>query len=161
MDHCKLWLLAHAFKCEHIFYLLNLKDICMFSHLIMCSWLGIPVRVLRPGQLFREMQYFEKDIELFTNLTKRFRLWRNQVLELENIWKKYLWKSDILRKDTSQDWSWTALSMFLSIEIIAIVLKYRNNIIWVFWHNALRAISVLSIRNMFCWLWCNLFLHGS
>ena len=161
MDHCKLWLLAHVFKCEHIFNLLNLKDICMFSHLIMCSWLGIPVRVLRPGQLFREMQYFQKDIELFTNLTKIFCLWRNQVLELENIWKKYLWKSDILRKDTSQDWSWTALSMFLSIEIIAIVLKFRNNIIWVFWHNALRAISVLSIRNMFCWLWCNLFLHGS
>ena len=68
MGHCRLWVLAHAFKCEHILYLLNLKDICIFSHLIMHSWLGIPVRVLSPGYLFMEMQYFQKEFEFFTNL---------------------------------------------------------------------------------------------
>ena len=35
MDHSKQRVLAHAFKCEHILYLSNLKDIYLFSNLIM------------------------------------------------------------------------------------------------------------------------------
>ena len=104
MNHCKLWVLAYVFKCEHILYLLNLKDICIFSHLILCSQLGIPVRVLSPGCLFREIQYFQKEFKFFTNLKPTVTLMK----ELGSWFAKYvrkkqLSKSDILKKDKSQD----------------------------------------------------------
>ena len=42
-----------------------------------------------------------------------------------------------------------------------IVFKSRENILLTFWHNAQCAIGVLLIKNMFCWLWYNVFLHVS
>ena len=121
MDGCKLWVLAHVFKCEHILYLVNLEDICIFSHLIMRSWLGILVGVLSPRYLFKRMQYFQNEFEFFTNLNP----YVSPVVKPGSWFVKYMNKNTyermvfgkILKKDTSQDWSWTALSIYLSTEI--------------------------------------------
>ena len=118
MDHCKLWVLAHAFKCELILYLLNLKFICIFSQFIMRSWLDISVK---PREFIWGNAVFPEGISIFHQSQPEYSTYgKTRYLVCKICEKKHLWKSDFLRKDKSHDRSWTALSMLLSTEIINI-----------------------------------------
>ena len=103
----KFLVLAYSFKPRHILYLLNLKDICVLSHLIIRSWLDIHVRILLPGHLFMEMQYFQAEFEFFTNLNPN-------VPPMEKPGSLY---AKNVKKLKLKDWNWTALSLLLSNEI--------------------------------------------